>query len=77
MESTIQDLAARNDYDIYALYGYTHAAIFELQIIIRDDETSRDALIIAWAKYSHKKGSSHDLKSQKFQVESSFENEKS
>ena len=37
MESAIRDLSARNDYEIY---GYTCAALFELQTIIHDDETS-------------------------------------
>ena len=37
MESAIWDLFARNDYEIC---GYIRAALFDLQIIIHDDETS-------------------------------------
>ena len=59
--------------------GYTRAALLELQITIHDDITnSVDALVITWVKkFTLTMGSSRDLKSQKYQVESSFENEKS
>ena len=72
MESAIRELSARKEFE---MYGYTCAALLELHVNIHDDETSSiDALVIAWANYSHKMGPSRDLKSQKFQVESSFEN---
>ena len=41
MESVIRDLPAGNDYEIY---GYTRAALFELQTITHDDETSAEML---------------------------------
>ena len=61
MESAIRDLSARNDYEIY---GYrTRAALFDLQIIIHNDETSR---VEMREQIIHiKMGSSRDLKSQK------------
>ena len=73
MESAIREICARKITNYTGILAQLY--ILELQITMHDDITSStDALVIAWANYSHKMGPSRDLKSQKFQVESSFEN---